>query len=327
LSLRRSLHLLMATLSPAWITAALATDPLPEHYAESVMIFALSADGTEEVSVRLARFPDRGRGTVWLHVADRDGAWSLADDSFELVAAGATPVRADTATFAARREAAAVTFESLDRNTERMHGSIQGTLRAAKTRHPEPYAHAHAHADAGAGTGAGAGADAGSEPVSFDLAFHADSPGFRSQTNRWELVGRIVGTISLPGRTIAFDHAGKWHEQTGPRMQFAPAFTYFNIQGDGLAMLVVALDDRVDGYALVDGRTLGIRSFEIDHPGLATRRFRTVLTDDRVVEGAARVVQTWSVPIEGRRRPGTSVLVDSNVGPLLGTLNDWDPQG
>lgn len=303
--LRRALRLLTTALSAASATTALATETLPEHYAESVMIFALSDDGTEEISLRLARFPDRGTGTVWLHVADGAGAWSLASETFELAAAGATPVRADAANFGARQGADTVTFESFDRNAEHMRGRVHGMLHAARTRHPD--------------------SATGDEPVAFDLAFHADAPGFRSETNRWELTGRITGTISLPGRTLAFDHAGKWHEQTGPRARFAPAFTYFNVQGAGLALLVVAFEDRVDGYALVDGRMLGIRSFEIEDATLATRRFRTVLSDDRVVSGSARVVQTWSVPIEGRRRPGTSVLVDSNVGPLLGTLNDWDP--
>jgi hypothetical protein len=36
-------------------------------------------------------------------------------------------------------------------------------------------------------------------------------------------------------------------------------------------------------------------------------------------------VQEWSVPIEGIRRPGSSVVVDSNIGRLTGSLNDWNP--
>jgi len=290
-----------------WMQFAMANDPLPEHYAESVMIFSLSNDGTEEISLRLARFPDKGTATLWLHIATAAGAWSLTDEAFELATAGATPVRADSATFSARQGNQQVTFESFDRNGRQMGGRIRGDLRASATRHPE--------------------LGGGDVPVALDLTFVGDSPGFRSETNRWELTGRVTGTMQVQGESVAIDHPGKWHEQTGPRARFAPAFTYFNVQGNGIAMLVVAFTERVDGYALIDGAMHGIRSFEIDDKALESRRFRAVLSNDQTIEGIARVVQTWSVPIERTRRPGTGILVESNVGPLLGTLNDWDPQG
>jgi hypothetical protein len=296
-----------AILSLIWTDFAMANDALPEHYAESVMVFSLSEDGSEEISLRLARFPGQGTATIWLHVATPAGAWSLADETFELAGGGATPVRADTAVFAARQGDQQVTFESFDRNDAQMGGRIRGTLRANATRHPE--------------------LGSGDTAVALDLTFLGDSPGFRSQTNRWELTGRITGTIQVEGESVAINHPGKWHEQTGPREGFAPAFTYFNVQGRGIAMLVVAFAERVTGYALLDGNMHGISTFKIDGRALERRHFRAVLTNDQIIEGTAEVVQAWSVPIEGRRRPGTSILVESNVGSLLGTLNDWDPAG
>jgi hypothetical protein len=284
---------------------SMTNEPAPEHYAESVMIFSLSDDGTQEISLRLARFPEQGAATVWLHIGTPAGAWSLADESFELATDGVTPVRAESAVFSARQGTQQVTFESVGRNDTRMQGRIRGNLRVKATRHPE--------------------LGGGDMPVELDLKFLGDAPGFRSETNRWELTGRITGAIQAQGWTHSIDYPGKWHEQTGPRTQFAPAFTYFNVQGMGIAILVIAFAERVDGYAFVDGAMHGIRSFEIDDMGLESRGFRAVLSNGQFIEGSARVVQAWSVPIEGTRRPGASILVDSNVGPLLGTLNDWDP--
>ena len=44
-----------------------------------------------------------------------------------------------------------------------------------------------------------------------------------------------------------------------------------------------------------------------------------------MANGTATEIQHWSVPIEGVRRPGSSIVVDSNLGKLMGSLNDWDP--
>lgn len=283
----------------------MATSELPEHYAESVMIFALSADGADEISLRLARFPDKGTATIWLHIATVDGAWSLAHEAFELENREATQVREDTATFGAHLGSQQVTFTSTDRNSAHMQGQVKASFNANPTRHPE--------------------LEAGRVPVALDLNFMGGSQGFRSETNRWELTGEVVGTISVAGKTYDFNHAGKWHEQTGPRARFAPAFTYFNVQGENLALLAIGFVDRVNGYVLAGDEMLGVQAFTIDPPGLGPRAFRLSTSRGDTIEGSVRTVQAWSVPIEGKRRPGAAVLVNSNRGPLLGTLNDWQP--
>ena len=42
----KRVRLAIAALSLIWINFAMANDPLPEHYAESVMVFSLSEDGS-----------------------------------------------------------------------------------------------------------------------------------------------------------------------------------------------------------------------------------------------------------------------------------------
>jgi hypothetical protein len=283
---------------------------LPEHYAESVMIFALSEDGEQEISLRLARFPLTGKATIWLHIATSEGAWSLADESFE-TSNDATPVAGEVASFVARRKDQSISFISEQRHAAHMQGKVTGVLNVQPTRHPV--------------------SGEGSLPVSFELNYTSDSPGYRSPNGRWEMTGAITGSVTLKGKTTALRHAGKWHEQTGPRAQFAPAFTYFNVQNQNVALLAIAFAGGVSGYGMLNGKLQKLQAFEIEDSASAPRRFKAVLVDastqtEQVIEGSARIVQSWSVPIEGKRRPGSAVLVDSSAGKMFGSLNDWQPE-
>lgn len=282
------------------------SDELPPHYAESVMIGSLSHDGRDHVSVRLARFPARGEAHVWLHFANRDGAWSVVDESFELVGADATPVDEDSVAFMARRGDEWIQFTSDDRNQRAMQGQLTGSVRVLETRHP--------------------GNRPGEIPVSLDLDFVARGSGFRSPTGRRELTGSVRGEVTVDTIPTRIDHDGKWHEQTGPRARFAPAFTYFNVYNERLTLLAIDFETQTRGYAIVDGKRTVIEHFEIDDQGPDERVFQARLGNGRTVEGTARRVQDWSVEIEGKRRPGSSVIVDSNYGSLIGDLNDWNPE-
>ena len=282
---------------------------LPEHYAESVMIFALSEDGEQEISLRLARFPLTGKATIWLHIATPEGAWSLADDNFE-TSNDATPVAGDVASFVASRKDQLISFISEQRHAAHMQGKVTGVLNVQPTRHPT--------------------LGEGSLPVSVDLNYTSDSPGYRSPNGRWEMTGVITGSVTVKGKTTALSHAGKWHEQTGPRARFAPAFTYFNVQNENVALLAIAFAGGVNGYGMSNGKLHALQAFEIEDSASSPRRFKAVLVDAStqsklVIEGSARRVQSWSVPIEGKRRPGSAVMVDSSAGKMFGSLNDWQP--
>lgn len=122
-----------------------------------------------------------------------------------------------------------------DRNSVQTHGHVRANLNVNETRHPE--------------------VAPGNLLISLDLQFAGAPQGFRSPTNRWELTGQVTGTVSVAGKPYDFDSEGKWHEQTGLRAQFAPAFTYFNVQGNELALLAIAFADRVNGYVLISSKS------------------------------------------------------------------------
>lgn len=277
---------------------------LPAHYAESVMIGYISDDGTREISVRLARHPGDGRGEVWMSVAVPGSAWSVADDGFALSNPTATPVGADSVTFKVERKDQEVSFRSVHRQGSEMQGEVRGRLRLLETRDPAR--------------------GPGQIPVNVDLRFKAGTAGFRVR-GRWELTGEVQGDVTIDGHRYHFAGRGKWHEQTGPRAKFAPAFTYLNLENRSASLLAIGFKNRVTGYVLAKGKVHGVRSFTVDPQGAASRHFKLVLSDKQVIEGTAKIVQRWSVPIEGRRRPGTSVIAETTIGRMTGSLNDWNP--
>jgi len=138
------------------------------------------------------------------------------------------------------------------------------------------------------------------------------------------MTGSVQGTIKVAGKTLTFDHTeGKWHEQTGSRPAFAPAFTYLNLQNKALTLLATGLRDTAVGYAERDGKVIGVDALTIDPVGQEERPFVVTLNDGQRIEGIARKVQDWSVEIEGKARPGSSIIAETSEGNLFGSLNDW----
>lgn len=303
------------SLAPA-ARAVDAAVPGPQ-YRESVALGAMSLDGTTELSVRLARHPASNSGSVWMHLAIDGEAWSLVEEDLRLrgepspgategpALVAATPVADDAVEFRAGGRGD-VRFASRMRHSSAMHGELLATLYAHATRDPEP--------------------GPGDVPIRFELTFTADGPGGRlNEGSRWELFGRVHGRVIVGGRVHQIDLPGKWHEQVGDRPAFAPAFTYLNVQGERFGLLAIDLTGRAAGFASEGGRTVPIVRFQIEPPGEPLRRFEAELEGGEVVAGSARIVQSWSVPVEGQRRPGSGVVVESNRGPLAGSLNDWRP--
>lgn len=278
--------------------------PVPADYNESVMVFSMSDDGEQEISLRLARFFEQARGEVWLHVATSEGAWSLAWDGLQLPHTRATSVFDASAVYEAQRGDESVRFATDARHEGGMRARVTGRLLANPTRHPEP--------------------GAGRVPVSFNLAFSGSWPGVRSANGRWELTGAVDGWIEVDGRRTAISHQGKWHEKFGPRPTFARSFVYFAAQAEDRALLAIGSSAGAGGFFQQDGEVRQVTGLDIDPHGPSAREFVITLDDGEVLTGTARVVQEWSVPIEGRRRPGSAVLLNGDLNGMTGTLNDWE---
>jgi hypothetical protein len=275
------------------------------HYAESAALVAWSADGAEEIAVRLARFPPQGTGTLWLSVFHRDEAYGVAVENLGLgESPGATAVDAAEATFAATGEASA-RFECRARDTAAMVCTVEATASAHRTPHPP--------------------LGGGSVPIRLVATFTGTHTPVAVRPGRREVFGRVEATLEGPGGSRRLSLPGKWHEQTGDRPRFAAAFTYFSIVGDRGALLAMRGGGGASGFALLDGRAVAVRAFEIDPLGAPSRRFRAALEDGRTIDGETAIVRETSVPIEGERRPSATVRVRTNLGEMVGHLNDWNP--
>jgi len=279
------------------------------HYAESVAIAGISSDGLTEVSVRLARFPDKREGHIWAHLAINGQIYSVVDESVTLTNGNVTDVTANKADFVGLGDNF-VQFISGNRNGAKMNASVEARTIMFAT--PDPQV------------------GSGDIAIHLDLNFTGDDEGTKLNQKRWEVTGKVSGKVRLNGKSISINLPGKWHEQTGPRVQFAPPFIYFNVQNQETALLAIHYPTlgRTAGYLreksnqLTSVKQLAISPLNAEN---IVRTFRLTLADDRVINGTAALTRRWSVPIEGQRRPGSTVVVNSDLGQLVGALNDWQP--
>ncbi len=275
-------------------------------FAESVALEGVSLDGEREFSVRLGRFPGRGEGTLWVSAFVGRKRFGGADGPLELGIFGdVTPVDAADVTFEVSGQASA-RFESRERHSKAMVGHLTASAQLHDSLHPPP--------------------GRGSIPITIEADFVATHEGVRVRPGRLEVMGRVTAVVKTPSGEYSLEVPGKWHEQTGERPRFAPRFTYFAVQGEDVGLLASAGARGAWGYALLDGKTTRVTGFSIDPQGPPIRAFRVDLLDGRTLEGEAIVKRETSVPIEGQRRPGATVITNTNVGVLVGHLNDWDPK-
>jgi hypothetical protein len=290
--------------------------PISAHYAESAALVGWSADGSEEVSVRLARSPARGVGTLWLSIFEGAWSYSVALDPVTLGdERGRTAVEDGDATFAVGGPASPTSGQA-PAGKARFACRARHSAAMACTIEAEAVAHRTPHPPLGAGT----------FPVRLEATFIASHLGVSARPGRLEVFGRVDATIETPQGVRRLAVPGKWHEQTGERPRFAGAFTYFSVTGRGGSLLALNVAGGTAGFALLDGHTVPVRTFSIDEAGSPRRRFAVTLEDGRTIDGETTVVRETSVPIEGRRRPGATVLARTSAGEMVGHLNDWKPE-
>ena len=295
-------RLLFLLLSVVMSQPAAAAD---RDYAESVAMTGHAEDAQTTFDVRIARFPGRNTGTLWMYAFVDGRQFSLVDETVQLVDADPTDVTNADAQFAVRGSSTA-TLAGTARHTSSMQGRLAASGMMHATAHPLP--------------------GSGSIPVRIDAIFSAEHTPISVRPGRIEVMGQVRGSITIDGQVFPLDLPGKWHEQTGARPEFAPAFTYFFVQGRNSGIMTTRHAGGAWGYLYQLGTIRPVIAMDITPYGSPERAFTITLEDGATVSGIIKVIREVSVPIEGKRRPGATVLVDSDIGPLVGVLNDWDPQ-
>ncbi|MEX0941483.1 MAG: hypothetical protein WD002_02955 [Pseudomonadales bacterium] len=274
------------------------------EYAESMAVSGLQEDTTFSFIVRLARFPLKRKATLWVSAYIDGIDYAVTDEALSLSHDQATPIAKQEVEFEASGGSRAA-FRSFDRHSAKMHGVVFAGSKAHKGEHPEP--------------------GSGSLPIVIETAFKVSHTPANVRPGRMEMMGRVAGTIMLGGDSWQFDMPGKWHEQVGPRPNFAPAFTYLFVQGEGIGIMTSKHARSAFGYLLANGETIAINDMQIEPYGNNPRAFTVTLEYGHQINGNARIIRETSVPIEGKRRPGATVIVDSDIGRMVGVLNDWNP--
>jgi hypothetical protein len=282
-----------------------ATGQPSPTYSESFMIDATSPDGTEEIAVRLERFPARGVGTLWVMAFFGDQLYSVVQEDVPLDGLrGRAPVESPHVAVAVAGPVTA-RFERTGTGA-----ALTTTVRAE--------ARAHATTEPPLGPGP--------FPLTVETRFEAWHPPVNVRTGRSEVMGSVHATIQTPAGVRTLEVPGNWHEQVGERARFGPRFTYLTAQGPNLGLLAVQRADTVYGYAWLAGRVAAVRTFTIDPIGRPERNMRVELETGQVIAGKATVKRRNSVPIEGQRRPGSTIVLSTNIGTMAGHLNDWQPR-
>jgi hypothetical protein len=279
-------------------------EEVPLTWGESCALSGSTRDGDEGFGMRIARFPIRGRGALSGHVLLPGRRLGFNGDPVPLTGhLGLTDVTADVVRFAITDEG-----EAEMERTRLPDGRFRAVTRARFL------AHDAEHPPRGPGA----------HPVTIEAVFIARHVPVWVRPGRMETAGAVEAMIETPEGSFELKSRGKWHEQIGDRPRFGPAFTYMSIAGDTSYLLAGKNTRARYGFWEQAGETFAVTAFEIDPP--ADRRvFRVTLENGRVIEGEATVKRSHSVPIEGKRRPGTFVVVATSEGELTGIINDWQP--
>jgi len=162
-------------------------------------------------------------------------------------------------------------------------------------------------------------------PLEIEARFESAHRPVNVRPGRMEVMGRVWASVRTPAGVRKFNGVGKWHEQVGDRPRFAAAFTYLSVMGERIGLLAVRVPNGAFGYAWTGDQIVMVKAIEID-PIAKQRKFRVTLENGRVIAGEAVTRHLISVPVEGQRRPGATVLVESDIGAMIGHLNDWQPE-
>ncbi|HEX4947087.1 MAG TPA: hypothetical protein VFZ34_10500 [Blastocatellia bacterium] len=289
--------------SHVWLNRSLAQSTISPDYAESCAVVGLNEDGSREISLRLARFPAKNEGTLWVTACSNKDVWCAVVEGIPL----------GTPTERTMVETPKVRFELTGKNhgwmTRTSKDSLQGagkfTVGAHLSTMPSP--------------------GSGPFPLVVEARFESRHRPVNVRPGRIEVMGRTLATVRTPASSLKFQGVGKWHEQVGDRPRFAPAFTYMSVMNEHSGLLATKIQNGAFGYAWMDKEIVMVKAMEID-PISQKRSFRVTLEDGRVIAGEAVTHRVITLPIEGQHRPGATVTVKSDLGAMIGHLNDWQPE-
>jgi hypothetical protein len=273
-----------------------------ETWSESAMVLYFDTALQNGFSLRISRYPDRNATWVWCHVLQDGALYSYTNAAIPCTTARIEPHSA-SAIYGAPGLQVHITRRGSSADLEGF--AFAATLRARR--------------------GAGGEDGDGDVPVALAGSFRPGPLRPGSPAGRFERTGEIEAIIDIDGRRGAISGIGKAHEQTQTAPRFTVPFTYAMLWGPSAAMVALSANGRGRGICDVAGAEQQITEFAVA-PWSEQRRFAATLADGRKLDGVARTVHHYRVPVFGQQWQGHVVAAEIGGERLVGMINDWRPE-
>ena len=280
----------------------MASSPDDHLPSESIMLEAVSEDGSTAFGARICRYPSAGLAWIWVHalVAGRFYSFNSNEEAFES-ASESTPV---DGIVSFQRDAARFWTERRVDGSDRLAASLDVAVPA----HRDPHA---PQTD-------------GAVELRIRASFLSDADPGSTRQGRLEALGTVDAAMEVDGRRASVYALGHWHQQIQGHPRFRQAFTYASLRGREASAVAVVRGSDAAGFWDSGGQRRAIVSASFGPVG-ANRVIEFGLDDGSKVRGSADVLCTYSVPIYVVRRPGSLVRATLGGAELTGSINDYDP--
>lgn len=274
--------------------------PAERIWSESVYADCVSEDGQSGFIVRLCRYPEQNTAWLWAH-AFFPGKLLAYNDNYLPCPGGITRVEEADVTYSLSGDPS-VLFKRIGPRDQPSGGKVSGAVMA----HPDP--------DAANGPG--------TVSLQIEAELHPRHPPWRPNKYRSEWLGDAEGKLVTGDSRVEIRGLGHWHEQHQKAPRWQVPFTYLTLRGPNLALILTAMKGDDQGFILRGSEISRVISIAIGPPG-PRRSCQFTLEDGSRLSGEIMTTHQYTVPIYGRRRPGTLVTAEVGGERLSGCVNDW----
>lgn len=273
--------------------------------SESVHSGVASEDGEQRLTVRLCRYPVIGLAWVWMHARVGGQFYSYVD---HLAPCENTPTPSDQVVTSYADMKRALVFErrgAVDRPTV---ATVTGSCRARRS------------AESRFGQG--------DRKLEVSIAFTPKRLYSGLNVGRTEVFGHSRASVKVDGKEFVIEGPGQFHEQRQATPRFGAPFCYMTLWGADAASTMLIGTARRDGYLLEgdlpgSGKSTEVEAVTLDPPGKDVRALHVKLADGRTLEGEARVVQAYTIPMVGNTWRGHMVKAELGGRTFMGHINDY----
>ncbi len=276
--------------------------PGVETWSESLMLLYFDPEVRNGISVRISRYPELNCTWVWCHVLLDGNVYTYTERRLPC-----TSLRnlGTAATGEYDSKGAGIAFTRLgpvDQMQEiRLAAKVLGRQSSEARDGP------------------------GDTPISLRAMFRPETLKANPRPGRSEWTGQAEIDLVVGKRRVNLSGVAKAHEQTQTAPRFDLPFTYAMMWGPTTSFIATASSKRRFGNFEADGKSHAVKDFRPARPD-RERPFTALLDDDQILQGSAKRMAAYDVPVFDRVWRGNIVKVELGNRSMVGMLNDWRPE-